>query len=85
MQIFAGNVESASIAQADADENRVEILFELGEGDVAADGGLLTKFDAQAADELDFAQSIFGAEFVGGDAVGVQAAGEFIAIENCGA
>ena len=48
----------------------------------AADGGLLPKLDAQAANEFDFAQSIFGAKFIGGDSVGIQAAREFIAIEN---
>ncbi len=46
LQIFAGDAEIAGIAQADADEDGVEIFFELGEGDVAADGGLLAKFDA---------------------------------------
>ncbi len=85
LQIFAGDAEIACFAEADTDEDGVEILFELGEGDIAADGGLLAKFDAEAADQFDFAQGIFGAEFVGGDAVGVQAAGEFIAIENRGA
>ena len=85
LQIFAGDAEIAGIAEADTDEDGVEIFFELGEGGIAADGGLLAKFDSEAADELDFAQGIFGAEFVGGDAVGVQAAGEFIAIENRGA
>ena len=38
------------------------------------DGGLLASFDTEAADKaFDFAHSVFGAKFVRGDAVGVQA------------
>src|SRR5271170_660900 len=46
LQIFARDAEIARFAQADADEGRVEIFFELREGDVGANSGLLAKFHA---------------------------------------
>ena len=37
MQVFAGQTRGPRFAEADADEDRVELLFEFGEANVAAD------------------------------------------------
>src|SRR5207245_10298358 len=60
----------------------VELLFDFGKGDAAADFGLLTNFDAQLAHQLDFAQGIGGTGLVGGNPVSVEPAGNFVAIED---
>ena len=54
----------------------------MGERSVAADFSALLEFHAEALHHFHFAQGIFGARFVGGDAVGVQAAGKFIFVED---
>ena len=46
LEIFAGDAEIAGFAEADANEDGVEIFLELSESYVGADGGLLAKFDA---------------------------------------
>ena len=57
-------------------------LFEFGEGDIAADFGVLAEFNAEAASRDRFREWRLRAHFVGRDAVGVQAAGILLAIEN---
>src|SRR5271156_4416058 len=55
-EIFSRQRESVGFSKPDANEDGVEILFELWEGNIASDRGLLPEFDAEVANHLDFAQ-----------------------------
>ena len=57
-------------------------LSRSAKGDVASHFGLLPEFHAQLLDQIDFANRIGGARFVSCDAIGVEPAGKFVAIEN---
>ena len=61
-------------AQADAEENRVELALDFLEFGFHAEPEL----DAHRADQLDFLKTIGGPQFVFGDPVSVQAAGQFV-------
>ena len=52
LQFFAGKRELPGFAQADADENGVELLFKLREGDIAADFGVLPELHAELLHQL---------------------------------
>src|SRR5579862_9314751 len=79
--VFAGNAEFVHGAQAYAEEDGVVVLLEFGQG---CGGDFLAKAEvhAQRADHFDFTQAVGGAEFILGDAVGVEAAGESLALKN---
>ena len=51
------------------------------EGDVGADFGL-AELHAHRADHFDFAEAVGGAEFVLGDAVGIESAGQRAVVED---
>src|SRR5277367_4428648 len=80
--VVAGDVELAHRAKSDAEEDDVEFplqLLQIGPiGDVS-----LFEFDSERADQLDFAQTVGGAELVFGDSVGVEPAGQRFPIKDC--
>ncbi len=80
-EMVAGEAEAFHGAEADADEDEVEFALQLVEGDVGADFGL-AELDAHRADHFDFAEAVGGAQFVLGDAVGIESAGERAIVEH---
>src|SRR5712691_6175726 len=82
VEVFAGQSQRPGLAETHTDEDGVELLFDFGKGDAAADFGLLTNFDAQLAHQLNFAQGIGGTGLVRGNPVSVEPAGNFVAVED---
>ena len=80
-EMVAGEAEAFHGAEADADEDEVEVALELIEGDSGADFGL-AELDAHRADHVDFAEAVGGTQFVLGDAVGVESAGQRAIVED---
>ena len=80
-EVVAGEAEAFHGAEADADEDEVEFALQLIEGDVGADFGL-AELDAHRADHFDFAEAVGGTQFVLGDAVGVESAGQRAIVED---
>ena len=80
-ELVAGNAEALHGAEADADEDEVELALQLIERDGAADFGL-AELHAHGAHHFHFAQAVGGTQFVLGDAVGVEAAGERAIVED---
>ena len=62
-------------------KDRVELLSRARERNVAADVRFLPELHPELLHQIDLAHRIGGARFISGDAVGVQAAGHFIAVE----
>jgi hypothetical protein len=81
--MLAGDAEAFHGAEADADENEIEVALKIGERDGIAHFGL-AEFYAHVADHFHFAEGVGGAELVFGDAVGVEAAGERAVVEDDG-
>src|ERR1700758_3535455 len=80
--MLAGQRQVPGFAQAHANKDCIEILLEISEGNIAADLRLLPELDAKSANGLDFAKRVFGAQFIGSDSVGVEAAWLVISVEN---
>ena len=78
---FAGDAEFVHSAQTYAEEDGVVFTFEFGEG---CSGDFLAEAEvhAERSDHFDFAEAVGGTEFVFGDAVSVEAAGEGFAFEH---
>src|SRR5713101_6606745 len=81
-QILTRQFEVPRFTQADTNEYGVVFLFELRERNVAAHFRTLPEFDTEAAHHFHFSQRIRGAQFVSRNSVRVQAAGQFVAVEN---
>ena len=82
--IFAGNVQPLHGAEPDAEKDEVEFGFEFFERFGGIDADAEAELDAHAANHLDFAQAVGGAQLVFGHAVGIQAAGQRAALEDGG-
>src|SRR5260370_324824 len=82
LQILARQLEFPGLAQSHTNEDAVELLLEIREGDIASDLDLLPELHTQIADHVNFSNRVGRASPVGGYPVRAQAAGEFVSVEN---
>src|SRR5262249_20137762 len=84
VQVLAGNAEVVSLAQSHADKDGIVGPFQLGNANVVihAHSNAAADLDSQAAHHFNFLHDFLGAHLVGGDAVGVKAAGVRVGVKN---
>ena len=73
-QIFARDIHSRARAQAQAKEDRVEVLFDFLHGNVLAHLDPAPNFDAQGLNHADLLEAHLGRHFVISDAISVESA-----------
>src|SRR2546430_16929939 len=81
-QILARNIHPRASAEAQAKENRVEVLFDFLDGNVFAHLDPATNLHAQALNHANLLKAHFRRHFVVSDAVGVESAGVRFLLEN---
>ena len=79
--IFVGDAQFVYGAEADAEEDGVEFLFELNQL-CGVDFFAEAEFHAEGVDHFDFTEAVGGAQFVFGDAVGVKTTGKRLPLEH---
>src|SRR4051812_31302950 len=74
-QAFAGNVHARAAAEANAEENGIELPFQFGHGNLLSHFDITADFNAKILNHVDFGEAHFRFHFVISDPVGVQSTG----------